>query len=61
MLKWARENGCQWDSRTCAAATRGGHMEVLRWARENGCPDPESSDDGDSSSAWSDDGATDNE
>jgi len=38
VLKWARENGCPWDSRTCYAAAEGGHIELLRWARENGCP-----------------------
>ena len=38
MLKWARENGCPWDERTCMFAAEGGHLEVLKWARENGCP-----------------------
>jgi hypothetical protein len=38
LLKWARENGCDWDSRTCANAAEGGHLELLKWARENGCP-----------------------
>ena len=61
VLKWLRENGCEWDEETCAGAAEGGHLEVLRWARENGCPDPESSDDNDSSSAWSYDGLTDHE
>ena len=46
LLKWARENGCEWDSWTCASAASGGHLElrsgskaaeVLKWARENGC------------------------
>jgi hypothetical protein len=37
VLKWARENGCEWDSGTCAYAAQGGHLEVLKWARENGC------------------------
>lgn len=31
------ENGCELDSRTCEAAARGGHLEVLQLARENGC------------------------
>ena len=38
ILKWARENGCPWDSNTCANAALNGHLEVLKWARENGCP-----------------------
>ena len=38
MLQWARENGCPWDERTCRAAAKGGHLEVLKWAYENGCP-----------------------
>jgi hypothetical protein len=38
LLKWAPENGCPWDGRTCAGAADGGHLEVLKWARENGCP-----------------------
>ena len=37
-LKWARENGCQWDEGVCSAAARGGHLEVLQYARANGCP-----------------------
>ena len=62
MLQWAREKGCEWDEETCEYAAEGGHLEVLRWARANGCPDPqESIDDSDSSSAWSDDGSTDDE
>jgi hypothetical protein len=38
VLKWARENGCPWDSWTCEKAAKGGHLEVLQWAHENGCP-----------------------
>ena len=38
LLRWARENGCPWDQRTCAAVAAGGNLEVLKWARENGCP-----------------------
>jgi len=34
ILKWARNNGCDWDSNTCKAA---GHLHILQWARENGC------------------------
>jgi hypothetical protein len=37
VLKWARENGCEWDSYTCHNAAENGHLEVLKWARENGC------------------------
>ena len=38
LLAWARENGCPWDERTCAAAAAAGNLEVLKWAREHGCP-----------------------
>jgi hypothetical protein len=38
-LKWARQNGCPCDEKTCLYAASGGHLEVLKWARENGCPD----------------------
>ena len=38
VLKWARENGCPWDERTCRGAAECGHLEVLKWARDNGCP-----------------------
>ena len=38
LLRWARENGCPWDERTCAAAAAAGNLEVLKWAREHGCP-----------------------
>lgn len=37
VLKWARENGCQWNSYICASAAHNGHLEVLKWGRENGC------------------------
>ena len=37
-LRWAREQGCPWDARTCSRAAEGGHLAVLQWARENGCP-----------------------
>ena len=36
-LKWARANGCDWDSYTCSQAAGGGHLEVLQWLRANGC------------------------
>ena len=38
LLRWARENGCPWDERTCAAAAAAGNLEVLQWTREHGCP-----------------------
>ncbi len=37
VLKWARANGCQWNSFTCAYVADGGHLEVQQWARANGC------------------------
>ena len=37
VLKWARENGCEWDSDTCSDAALNGHLSVLKWARKNGC------------------------
>jgi hypothetical protein len=37
LLKWARENGCDWDWWTCAYAAKGGHLDVLKWVRQNGC------------------------
>ena len=45
VLKWARENGCQWNEWTCTNAAEGGHLDVLKWARENGCPWSEEADD----------------
>ena len=38
VLQWARDNGCPWDEKTCAAAASTGHLDVLRWARDNRCP-----------------------
>ena len=35
LLKWLRENGCQWDQRCCAAAA--GQLELLKWLREQRC------------------------
>mmetsp|Transcript_45129 Transcript_45129/g.111916 ORF Transcript_45129/g.111916 Transcript_45129/m.111916 type:complete len:296 (-) Transcript_45129:14-901(-) len=29
---------CEWDERTCTAASSRGNLNVLRWARDNGCP-----------------------
>lgn len=38
VLKWLRENGCPWESRTLVWAAGGGHLEVVKWAHEQGCP-----------------------
>jgi len=38
ILKWARENGCEWTDKVCTRAMKGQHFEVLQWARANGCP-----------------------
>jgi hypothetical protein len=32
-LRWLRKKGFWWNSATCAAAAKGGHVEVLAWAR----------------------------
>ena len=37
LLIWARQNGCEWNSMTCAYAAKEGHLAILKWARENGC------------------------
>jgi hypothetical protein len=37
ILKWARENNCPWDTKTCYQANKNGHSEVLKWAVSNGC------------------------
>src|SRR5580692_11608323 len=37
VLKWARDEGCSWDSITCTYAAENGHLEVLKWARSEGC------------------------
>ena len=37
-LKALRRNGTPWDTSTCAAAARGGHLKIRQWARANGCP-----------------------
>ena len=36
-LKWARENGCEWESYISKVAARNGHLDCLKWAGENGC------------------------
>jgi len=37
-LKYAHENGCPWDERTCNFAARYGQLDCLKYAHENGCP-----------------------
>jgi len=37
ILKWAREQGCEWNSNVCYNAAYYGHIEILKWAREQGC------------------------
>ncbi len=37
MLKWARENNYDLNSRVCVYAARNGNLEMLKWAKENGC------------------------
>jgi hypothetical protein len=29
LLKWARENDCPWDEKTCSVAAKKGHFEAL--------------------------------
>jgi hypothetical protein len=38
VLKWARSEGCSWDSYTCERAAKNGHFEILKWVRSEGCP-----------------------
>jgi hypothetical protein len=38
LMKWARNNECPWDARTCTAAARLGRLDVLEWARRENCP-----------------------
>jgi hypothetical protein len=37
-LKYAHENGCPWDEKTCSLAAENGQLECLKYAHENGCP-----------------------
>jgi len=37
LLKWARQNGCEWSGWTCAFAAKGGELKVLKWLRKNKC------------------------
>jgi hypothetical protein len=36
-LKYAHEQGCEWDASTCSAAALHGHLDCLKYAHENGC------------------------
>ena len=36
-MKYAREHGCTWDTRTCTSAASEGHLEVLKYAHEHAC------------------------
>jgi hypothetical protein len=42
MLKWAPQNNCEWDIRTCLSDEQNGHLTVLLWPRENDTPHDES-------------------
>jgi len=36
-LKYAHENGCEWDAGVTLKASSNGHFECLKYAHENGC------------------------
>jgi hypothetical protein len=36
-LRYAHENGCEWNERTTSFAAENGHLDCLRYAYENGC------------------------
>ncbi len=41
VMKWARLNGCPWDSDVCTYAATNGHLEILKFLRSdpnNLCP-----------------------
>ena len=38
LLKWARENNCDWSTDTCDCAALHGHLSTLKYLHENGCP-----------------------
>ena len=44
-LRWAHENGCEWDYLTTGAARRNGHTECLNFAIAHGCEVLDYSDD----------------
>lgn len=36
-LKYAHENGCDWDSTVCTYLAEHGQLDALKWAHEEGC------------------------
>lgn len=36
--RWARENGCPWNTNTCTEAADAGHLDILQWVWAHGCP-----------------------
>ena len=38
LLKWTRENNCDWSTDTCLHAAQKGHLPALQYLHENGCP-----------------------
>jgi hypothetical protein len=38
VLKWLRERGCPWNSRTTLYARVKGFKEIFEWAKSHGCP-----------------------
>ena len=38
LLKWARENNCNWGAFTCDYVVEYGHLPALKYLHEDGCP-----------------------
>lgn len=38
VIKYARENGCEWSADTFSEASTEWHLDTLKYAREHGCP-----------------------
>ena len=38
ILEYLHNNGCPWDSWTCANAAMNGHLEIVKYLHSNGCP-----------------------
>ena len=38
LLRWARENGCEWNSRTSLQTVCHNNLDILKWLYEKGCP-----------------------
>jgi len=36
-IKYAHENGCQWNEGVLISAAKYGHLDILKYAHENGC------------------------